>query len=366
MLQHKTKRNAFKTLVHKLAKAGCMGSILTGSLLIGSTAAQASVTSAVLDEQAGFQSVTWTNDTVLVSGTHGSVYLSHDNGKNFTRLNLPMGTEALQFRDNQWFEDGHIVVMSAGEGEQSRLYYSASKGNDWQLVKQGEHEHVFFDCMSFTRGGEGWLYGDSDDEGLYILHTQNAGKDWSRKALPFNAAPSEGGFASSGTCITANESLVAAGTGNSGKPALLLKKGQQDWQRISSLFEGGEAAGMFSLQVSENTLYAFGGSLKHEQPATAFTFDLAESVWQALPTPPLNGAIYGSALYFSASHKAIPSILISNPQGVFALSPKTKQWQKVSESNIWSLACKADEGCIGVGKGGVVEKYSHELLSVGQ
>ena len=122
MLQHKTKRNAFKTLVHKLATAGCMGSILTGSLLIGSTAAQASVTSAVLDEQAGFQSVTWTNDTVLVSGTHGSVYLSHDNGKNFTRLNLPMGTEALQFRDNQWFEDGHIVVMSAGEGEQSRLY----------------------------------------------------------------------------------------------------------------------------------------------------------------------------------------------------------------------------------------------------
>lgn len=361
MLQHKSKRNAFGTLLHKLATAGCIG-----SLLIGPVAAQANVTSSVLDEQAGFQAVTWTNDTVLVSGTHGSVYVSHDNGKEFSRLDLPSGTEALQFRDNQWFEDGHIVVMSAGEGDQSRLYYSASKGNDWQLVKQGEHEHVFFDCMSFTRDGEGWLYGDSDTDGLYILHTENAGKVWSRKALPFKAAPSEGGFASSGTCIAATESVVAAGTGNSAQPALLLKKGLQDWQRISSLFEGGEAAGMFSLQVSENTLYAFGGSLKHEQAATAFTFDLTASVWQALPTTPLKGAIYGSALYFSASHKTIPYILISNPQGVYVLSPKTKQWQKISESNIWSLACKADKGCIGVGKGGVVETYSHAHLSVGQ
>lgn len=330
--------------------------------------AQAGVTSTVLDEKAGFQAVTWTNNTVLVSGTNGSAYLSTNNGKQFTKLSLPPDTEALQFRDNQWFRDGSIVLMSAGEGAQSRLYYLAAndektQSTHWQLVKQGEHEHVFFDCMAFTEQGEGWLYGDSDKQGLYILHTNNSGKDWTRQVMPVTAQTSEGGFASSGTCVAAMGDWAAIGTGNSLQPGLLIKQQNQPWERFATLFEGGEAAGIFSIQLSRNTLYAFGGSLKHQHAATAFKFDTVKAEWQAMPTPALNGAIYGSALYFNSQNDSLPGVLISNPQGVYWLSPGSTRWQNISNSNIWSLACKTGSGCIGVGKGGVVEYYSPESLS---
>ncbi len=339
-------------------------STATGTLLtLVSAFSNASITSTVLNEQAGFQAVTWVNNTVLVSGTHGSAYLSSNNGKQFRKVDLPAGTEALQFRDNQWFSDGSIVLMSAGEGEQSRLYHSVSQGKDWQLVKQGEHEHVFFDCMTFDRDGNGWLYGDSDSQGLYIQHSENGGKDWSRQVMPIAAQESEGGFASSGTCIAAAAGVLAAGTGNSAQPGLLIKNNGEGWQRIATLFEGGEAAGIFSIQINNNLLYAFGGSLKHQLPATAFTYDMGKAEWQALPTLPLTGAVYGSALYYPGQNNGVPDVLISNPQGVFLLHHGSKQWSKLSESNIWSLACKSGVGCIGVGKGGVVEQYSHTSMS---
>ena len=317
--------------------------------------ARAGVTVHQLDENVSFQAVTWQDDFAVASGTAGGIYLSGDNGANWQQIPAPTGSESRQFRDNQRLGSGRLVVMSAGEGPDSGVFISDDNGKHWQQVSQGLQQSTFYDCFYMTSLTMGWLYGDSDEQGLFVLATTDGGLNWQRQSLPIKAQSSEGGFASSGTCLNdAPGRGIVIGTGNGDTPRLLLLEGNQ-WQSIESPIAGGEAAGIFSVQATENTVYVSGGSLKLAgEPASTWQYFIDSKTWQALPELPLKGAVYGSALLSTTEGV---EYWVSNPQGVAVLKPGADKWQIVSQSNIWSLACNTDKGCIGVGKNGVVELY---------
>ena len=317
--------------------------------------ARAGVTVHQLDENVSFQAVTWQDNYAVASGTSGGIYLSGDDGASWQQIPVPTGSESWQFRDNQRLGNGRLMVMSAGEGPDSGMFISDDNGKHWQQVSQGQQQSTFYDCFYMTSLTMGWLYGDSDEQGLFVLATTDGGLNWQRQSLPIKAQSSEGGFASSGTCL--NEAPgrgIVIGTGNGDSPRLLMLEGNQ-WQSIESPIAGGEAAGIFSVQATENTVYVSGGSLKLAgEPASTWQYFIDSKTWQALPELPLKGAVYGSALLPTTEGV---EYWVSNPQGVAVLKPGADKWQIVSQSNIWSLACNTDKGCIGVGKNGVVELY---------
>ena len=317
--------------------------------------ARAGVTVHQLDENVSFQAVTWQDNYAVASGTSGGIYLSGDDGASWQQIPAPTGSESRQFRDNQRLGNGRLMVMSAGEGPDSGMFISDDNGKHWQQVSQGQQQSTFYDCFYMTSLTMGWLYGDSDEQGLFVLATTDGGLNWQRQSLPIKAQSSEGGFASSGTCLNdAPGRGIVIGTGNGDTPRLLLLAANQ-WQSIESPIAGGEAAGIFSVQATENTVYVSGGSLKLAgEPASTWQYFIDSKTWQALPELPLKGAVYGSALLSTTEGV---EYWVSNPQGVAVFKPGANKWQIVSQSNIWSLACNADKGCIGVGKNGVVELY---------
>lgn len=329
------------------------------SFLLGITLSFAALAGSVqvLDPKVSFQAVHRIGAHIVASGTNGGIYQSTDNGEHWSKIIGPENSAGLQFRDIQLLSDGGLTVMSAGEGDASRIYRTDDR-KSWQLQIVGAKPSTFYDCMHFVNDQQGWLYGDSDDEGLFILATVNGGRDWKRQTLALAAQTGEGGFASSGTCLNkGQDDNIYIGTGNALAPRVLVKNGS-NWQSLDTPFLGGEAAGVFSVQQSGQWLYIFGGSLKEEQsPAKAQRYQLKTKQWSALPELPLKGAVYGSAITIKDNKTRL---LIANPQGVSLWQEGATSWTTLSNNNIWSLACDDRLGCVGVGKDGLVERFTFD------
>ena len=309
----------------------------------------------VLDPKVSFQAVHRIGAHVVASGTNGGIWQSTDSGQQWSKVAGPENSTDLQFRDIQLLSNGSLMIMSAGEGDASRIYRIDDNKN-WQLQIAGTAAATFYDCMHFIDEKQGWLYGDSDEQGLFILSTDDGGRVWDRQKLTLDAQSGEGGFASSGTCLNKGQNnTIYIGTGNGPSPRVLIKN-DANWQSLDTLFDGGEAAGVFSVQQSGQWLYVFGGSLKTPQtPAKAQRYNLTTKQWSALPEVPLQGAVYGSALIHKDNQT---KVLMANPQGVVVWQEGAKNWSRLSENNIWSLACDDSLGCVGVGKDGVIESFT--------
>jgi photosystem II stability/assembly factor-like uncharacterized protein len=313
----------------------------------------------VLDPKVSFQAVHRIGQHIVASGTNGGIYQSTNNGEHWSKIIGPENSLGLQFRDIQLLSNGALTVMSAGEGDSSRIYRT-DDGKNWQLQIAGTQATTFYDCMHFVNEQQGWLYGDSDEEGLFILATVDGGGHWKRQKLTLEAQVSEGGFASSGTCLNkGRDNNIYIGTGNALAPRVLIKNGlnvQKSWQSLDTPFMGGEAAGVFSVQQAKQWLYIFGGSLKDQQsPAKAQRYNLEKKQWYALPELPLKGAVYGSDVIIKDNQV---KVLIANPQGVSVWQEGSRSWTMLSKNDIWSLACDDRLGCVGVGKEGVVENFT--------
>jgi photosystem II stability/assembly factor-like uncharacterized protein len=328
-----------------------LGMILSFTVVAGSVQ--------VLDPQVSFQAVHRIGQHIVASGTNGGIYQSTNNGEHWSRVTGPENSQDLQFRDIQLLSNGALIAMSAGEGDSSRIYRT-DDGKNWQLQITGTQATTFYDCIHFVNEQQGWLYGDSDEVGLFILATVDGGRHWTRQTLALKAQTGEGGFASSGTCLNkGRDNNIYIGTGNALNPRVLIKNGpnkQKSWQSLDTPFLGGEAAGVFSVQQAKQWLYIFGGSLKDQQsPAKAQRYNLQKMRWSALPEVPLKGAVYGSDVIIK-DNKA--KVWIANPQGVSVWQEGSKSWTMLSKNNIWSLACDDRLGCVGVGKDGVVESFT--------
>jgi photosystem II stability/assembly factor-like uncharacterized protein len=330
--------------------------LVSGVLALGWSISVLAGSVQVVDPNVSFQAVERIGQQIWASGTNGGVYTSPDNGNHWQKVSTPKDTHNLQFRDLQPLDDGSLLLMSAGEGGDSRVYRSDASGELWQLQMQGNKPETFYDCIHFVDSHTGWLYGDSDELGLFVLATTNGGENWQRETLPFEAQVGEGGFASSGTCLNQGDNQhLYIGTGN-GPQSRVLIKDQDNWHSVLVPIAGGEAAGVFSVQQVGQWLYVFGGSLQNQDhPAKALRYNLTTQVWQSLPEVPVTGAIYGSALLTSGGKT---KVLIASPQGVSLWSEGDEQWEILSSQNIWSLSCDNDFGCIGVGKDGIVETFT--------
>src|SRR5579863_10596793 len=140
------------------------------------------------------------------SGSHGTYLRTVDAGRTWTPAQVP-GAEALDFRAVVAFSAAEAFLMSAGPGDQSRIYHTSDAGQHWQLQFTNTNPKGFFDSMVFWDPKHGVILGDPipDDTGklhFEVLLTDD-GQTW--HAVPPTQLPEalagEGAFAASNTCL---------------------------------------------------------------------------------------------------------------------------------------------------------------------
>jgi len=180
---------------------------------------------------------------VWASGTGGTFAVTHNGGQSW-RTGVVAGADSLEFRDVEAF-DGHIAyLLSAGNGTQSRIYKTEDGGVNWQLQFINRDSLAFYDCFAFWDQRSGIAFSDNVRGVFPILYTDNGGADWDFLSDPSNpsaspvpaAAPGEGAFAASGTCLTTvgkEAAFIATGAGTEARILSTTDRGQT-WSQVTT------------------------------------------------------------------------------------------------------------------------------------
>jgi photosystem II stability/assembly factor-like uncharacterized protein len=223
------------------------------------------------------------------SGTHGTYLRTTDGGQTWIPGQVPDAT-AVDFRAVMAFSANEAFLMSAGPGDQSRIYHTSDAGQHWQLQFTNSNPKGFFDSMVFWDPKHGIVLGDPipDEKGkpkFELLATED-GESW--HAVPTSQLPEalegEGAFAASNRCIALVEGASAPDPNiwfaTGGKAARVFHSPDRGktWEAFSTpILYGPESAGIFSIAFRDARHGVIaGGDYKHpddDGPNLAFTVD---------------------------------------------------------------------------------------------
>jgi photosystem II stability/assembly factor-like uncharacterized protein len=258
------------------------------------------------------------NQVAWASGTHGTYLRTTDGGNSWQSAQVP-GADALDFRDVEAFSADLAYLLSAGPGDQSRIYKTTDAGKTWTLQFTNKNPKGFFDCMAFWDGDHGIALGDpvADNSGklrFELISTEDGGRNWN--PIPTDSLPpaieGEGAFAASGTCIAVQGNTnVWFATGGSAPRVFRSANSGKTWTVADTpIIHGPDSAGIFSIAFRDATHGAIaGGDYKHpaqDGPHLAFTND-AGLTWKLSPLSPQT---YFSAVAFAKPHSESGTILV--------------------------------------------------------
>jgi photosystem II stability/assembly factor-like uncharacterized protein len=243
-----------------------------------------------IDSKADFRGLCVVSPKVAwVSGTKGTFARTTDGGKNWSVGTVP-GAEKLDFRAARAFGETTAFLLSAGPGDQSRIYKTADGGKAWTLQFQSADPAAFFDAIAFWDEKNGIALGDPVKGLFQLLATTDGGTNWKPLAattLP-PALSGEGAFAASGTClVTHGESDVWFATGSAKTARVFHSKDRgQNWEvGETPIVAGAESAGIFSIAFRDKQHgMIVGGDYKkpNDSGATAATTSDGGKTWTLL------------------------------------------------------------------------------------
>ncbi len=232
-------------------------------------------------------------EVAWASGTHGTYLRTTVGGQIWTPEQVP-GAEALDFRAVVAFSADEAFLMSAGPGEQSRIYHTADTGRHWELQYKNTNPKGFFDSMVFWNRTHGIVLGDPvpDENGKlkFELLMTSDGKTWSHippAQLPL-AVAGEGAFAASNSCIAIIPDRLAEAPAASGKSGAAASNSGASvpWKSgVSAPRQGAENDGASTPERTDpNIWFASGGKV-----ARVFHSPDRGKTWQVFNTPIMHG-----------------------------------------------------------------------------
>lgn len=298
---------------------------------------------------------------VWASGTQGVVLRSEDSGFEWQSCAMPPGAEKLDFRAIWAWDDENAMVMSAGPGEQSRLYRTTDGCVHWTLQATNHDKDGFWDGLVFSDRKNGYLVGDPVGGHLYLLRTQDGGAHWVRIEATSLDTKGRGLFAASNSSLALAGGVLGTphgtvhvpwiGTGGPGGALVLnggidcgMEQAHRDpdsclshWdfqQQTVPLAGSTNSAGVFSLamQTTENGplahAVAVGGDYTQfdQQTGTAAWWDSKTTHWTAATTPPGG---YRSAVGWSSDLHAWVTV---GPNGSDQSRDGGRTWQPLERA----------------------------------
>jgi photosystem II stability/assembly factor-like uncharacterized protein len=288
------------------------------------------------------QAVSPVNERVVwVSGHAGTFARTVDGGATWRAGRVP-GADTLQFRDVHAVSADTAWLMSAGSGPLSRIFRTTDGGRSWTQQHLNAEPDAFFDCMAFWDARRGVVFSDAVRSQHFILLTSDGGEHWERvppDRLP-PAAPGQGGFAASGTCVTTLGRMSAiAATGNAPRAEVLATTdGGRSWTATPVPVVAGEAAGLASVTFRD-ALHgvAVGGEIGKPSARgdyVAITADGGRS-WTVGGRFTFEGAAYGAA-YVPGVERA--ALLAVGPKGADLSYDDGRTWTSIDDAAYWSVA----------------------------
>jgi photosystem II stability/assembly factor-like uncharacterized protein len=227
-----------------------------------------------------------------VSGTKGTYGRTTDGGKTWSAGTVP-GATKLDFRDVEAFGETTAYLLSAGPGEDSRIYKTADGGKTWILQFKNPDREAFFDAMAFWDDQNGVALSDPVKGQFQLIITADGGTNWKRlsgRNLP-PALPNEGAFAASGTClITHGKNDIWFGTGGA-KTARVFHSNDRghNWTVSETpILAGTDSAGIFSIAFRDrNHGMIVGGDYRqpNDSGATAAVTSDGGKTWTLIDRP---------------------------------------------------------------------------------
>jgi photosystem II stability/assembly factor-like uncharacterized protein len=274
-----------------------------------------------------------------VSGVNGTWLRTLDGGRSW-EVGSVAGADSLEFRDVYAVSADTAYLLSAGTGDQSRIYRTTDGGASWSLQFVNPIADAFFDCFAFWGPTAGVAFSDAVDGRFVAVRTED-GEQWTplpERALP-PAQQGEGGFAASGTCVvTLGDSTVLIATGNSPVARVLRSEDRgRTWSAAEVPVVAGAAAGLTSVAFRDlRHGVAVGGEIGVDGAVghrVARTEDGGRS-WETGGEPAFPGAVYGAA-YLPASAS---NVLVAVGPGGAALSRDDgRTWSALDSLDYWGL-----------------------------
>jgi photosystem II stability/assembly factor-like uncharacterized protein len=227
-----------------------------------------------------------------VSGTKGTYGRTTDGGRTWSAGKVP-GAAKLDFRDVEAFGETTAYLLSAGPGEDSRIYKTADGGKTWILQFKNADREAFFDAIAFWDEKNGVALSDPVKGKFQLMVTDDGGTNWKRlaaKHLPL-ALPNEGAFAASGTCLVThskNDVWFCTGGAKTARVFHSIDRGQSWTVSKTPIVAGIDSAGIFSIAFRDrNHGMIVGGDYRkpNDSGATAAITTNGGKTWTLLERP---------------------------------------------------------------------------------
>jgi photosystem II stability/assembly factor-like uncharacterized protein len=292
-----------------------------------------------------------------VSGTTGTFGRTTDGGKTWSVGTVP-GAAKLDFRDVEAFGETTAYLLSAGPGEDSRIYKTNDGGKTWDLQFKNSNAEAFFDAIAFWDEKNGLALGDPVKGQFQLIATDDGGTNW--KPLPRDNLPlalaKEGAFAASGTCLVAHgENDVWFCTGGAKTARVFHSKDRgRNWSVSDTpITAGAESAGVFSLAFRDRDHgMAVGGDYRKPKDtgATAAITSDGGKTWTLLDKP----FPYRSGVAWAKDRWVVVGTSGSN----FSVD-NGATWKPLDRENYNSVGFTMTGEGWAVGPGGRIAKYSN-------
>ena len=272
---------------------------------------------------------------VWASGVGGTYTVTTDGGRTW-RAGVVPGAELLQFRDVEGVSAKVAYLLSAGVGEESRIYKTTDGGDTWKLQFKNRDPSAFYDCFAFWSEDRGVVMSDAVDGRFPVRRTEN-GRFWKDigDQLP-RAQEGEAAFAASGTCVaTQGEQRAWIATGAAPKARILAtNNGGDSWRSYDTpIVQGTPASGIFTVAFrDESHGILAGGDLEAPDKRSknvAVSRDGGKT-WKLAAGTPFPGAAYG--LSYVPSRNPGPlnrTVVITGPGGAGWSPDEGETWHRI-------------------------------------
>jgi photosystem II stability/assembly factor-like uncharacterized protein len=288
--------------------------------------------------------VAWT------SGSFGTVLRTLDGGATWQQVGPP-GTTNLQFRDIEAFDTERAVILSIGEGSDSRVYVTADGGRHWTLTFVNPEPQAFYDSMTFFDDRRGLALSDPVNGGFRLIATDDGGRTWHIVDADMPPAlPGEFAFAASGECLVSDHGHRAwFGTGGGAQARVFRSDDQGDsWTVAATPVRSSPSAGIFALAFGgEQHGLAVGGDFLSPElspDALALTADGGSS-WQLVAPAPNQ---YRSGAAWVNGRDAV----VVGPTGSDVSQDAGQSWQRFDSGSFDTVDCARPAGCWASGQNG--------------
>jgi photosystem II stability/assembly factor-like uncharacterized protein len=289
------------------------------------------------------------------SGSGGTVLRTVDGGRTWRQVGPP-DTAELQFRDIEAFGADRAVILSIGEGEQSRVYATGDGGRTWTETFRNDEPRAFYDCLAFFDHRRGLALSDPVDGRFRIASTVDGGRSW--RVLPGDGMPAaldgEFAFAASGTCLATadrggSRAWFATGGGAAARVFASADFGRT-WTVATSPVPSGPSAGIYSLAFRDARHgIAVGGDFAAPTaaPDAAATSRDGGRTWRTAGTVP--GEYRSGSAWVPGT---VATALAVGPTGSDLSRDGGRTWTRFDTGSFDAVDCARDATCWASGEQG--------------